>query len=276
MKTEHKIKSEKNNPWFYSTLVLVGLIVLAATGYIAYKLGQNGKSNTIEISANTPENLKTANSNKSGSDLKNSSPLANQTEIKNLTSLPVPEDRKVGGEMYVVTKGRDNIKLATVNICAVSEPYINSWIARKKSEGAKKFSEDQKKVDNLRQQKAQYVAQNPTEGDILDTYDARMKLLDFDSNIRLAEAQRDYWKSPEYYLAGLVQCEFTAQTDSDGRYTINLPGDRKFALAATTSRRVFDSTETYWWLLWANGSTVNFNNETRMSANPQGSVTRIE
>lgn len=267
MSIETETKTDKNNPWFYSTLILCLLFAFGATALIAYKLGQSDNPAAVSSAENTNSgNINSINTNK------NPANISASNESPTATAVPNTADRKISGEMFIVTKGRDNIKLALVEVCAVSDQYIYKWLANKKREAAKQIAISKKKIEEIIIDKTNYSIENVD----ADRYEVQRKLNDFDHEIRMAQIEQNYWTSPEYYLAGLVQCEYRTQTDSDGRYSLTLPGGKKYALSATTSRRVFNSTETYWWLLWANGPKVNFNNETLMSQNPPNSVTRIE
>lgn len=49
-----------------------------------------------------------------------------------------------------------------------------------------------------------------------------------------------------------VEKGLKAVTDSDGRFSLKLPSSGRYVLIAKASRRVFDKTENYSWLIWTN------------------------
>ncbi len=54
---------------------------------------------------------------------------------------------------------------------------------------------------------------------------------------------------PAVYFDHLPAATTTTTTDSSGKFNIKIPKSGKYALAVRGSRKVFDSTETYFWLL---------------------------
>jgi hypothetical protein len=59
-----------------------------------------------------------------------------------------------------------------------------------------------------------------------------------------------YYGSSEFYFEGLPPGVSVAKTDADGKFTMRLPADQRFALAAKASRQILGTIEQYYWLIW--------------------------
>jgi hypothetical protein len=116
-----------------------------------------------------------------------------------LTALACKQQTVLSGEVFVVTAGRENVKLALVEIKAIPEEEINAYLKARYTE-----------IKG-------YPVPSPN--------------------------------AVEKYFSGLPSGTATAMTNADGKFTITLPKGR-FVLAAQSFRRVFDSTENYYWLVW--------------------------
>jgi hypothetical protein len=115
------------NVWLYSTVGLIALIVIGGIAYTAYHLGQ--KSTTEMESSNTHSDTNPStnrvgdNSNKP---MSSNVPSVNGSTVSANIVSPSSGSGSitVNGEIFVVTNGRENIKLALVDVCALSEPAI--------------------------------------------------------------------------------------------------------------------------------------------------------
>src|SRR5205085_5982728 len=108
--------------------------VVGGIAFAAYKFGQNSNTtvNTEIAETNSPVNLAVNKSqpNSISNTSQPSNPINLPAVSQNVSS--APSSINISGEMYVITKGRQNIKLAAVEICAVSESAILNWIKLKK------------------------------------------------------------------------------------------------------------------------------------------------
>lgn len=55
--------------------------------------------------------------------------------------------------------------------------------------------------------------------------------------------------SGDFYFKDLPAPVLAVKTNSDGRFSMTMPSDGAFALAARGQRKVIDETETYFWLI---------------------------
>lgn len=284
MNNEHETKSNRSgkNYWFYSTIVLLIVALVAVTAFTAYYVGHNSAgsadSDTEKVSLKTNTSSQMVNSHG-----EQSSRAVQPTNSINISSAPVGNiPTTLNGEIFVVTKGRENIKLALVEVCALSEPTILNWIKQKQERGNREAQNVKAKIVNLKDEL------NSIETDLNATYttdsgsrESRYSLEDSKRQktheITLAEIAHYYWFSPEHYLNGISGCKASTKSDSDGRFRLELSSNRRYAIAAQTSRKILNSSETYWWLLWINPSTqsIALNNDNLMSENPGNRIMLI-
>lgn len=200
----------------------------------------------------------------------------------------IAQDGELTGEVFIVTAGAQSIKLGLVTVVAIPEGEINNFIEQKKESAAKLLKTQepvlQAAVNAVADsQKAITAAENANRmaasgaGNLylkcLETSDtgrecravaqqfqrekqqnvgARKKELGaLQAKLAKQLADRDYLETSDYYFTGLPAGIASAKTNADGLFTMKVPRDGRFALAARASRQVFGETEQYFWLVWA-------------------------
>lgn len=188
----------------------------------------------------------------------------------------------ISGQVFIVTQGRENIKLALVEISAIPEKDIIQYLDAKHRNGL-----EQQKVlmPELESAKKEYEAAQ-VERKIAheisleatgrytnrgNTY-AEQKKIDAEYSKVLEESNRtnhilvekekyyrkvkiifDMFDSAEYYLEALPTPIGISKTDVDGKFTLSLPPG-KYAITAKSSRKVFAGSESYCWFVWVDTS----------------------
>lgn len=136
------------------------------------------------------------------------------------------------GEVFIVTKGGQNYKLGLVTVSLLSLDDLK----RGKAEAAAEIE----KLEHLREF---VIAEREAGRGIADLIEE----IGADSYISFLE-KIDSIES-EKYFSHLPNPIYTTQTNSDGKFSLPLPIRGDFALSATSSRNVGNSTERYYWLL---------------------------
>jgi len=284
----HQSESQqKTDGWFYATIGLVTFFIIVGIAYVAYQFGQNNTSETklaetkaINSQIENPSQVNTNSRSLSSNNL----PSHISTVNAIMPSQSVPTSRTINGQVFIVTKGRENVKLALVRVCAIPENQILSWITAKKNNAPAQIRIAEQKINSISGeiQKVQTDLQNLPIGQYgynPDKYPLEKKKLNLETDLRIAELRRNYWKTPEYYFEDLTLCEVSAKTDADGKFNLTIPANKRYAIAATTSRRIFNSNETYWWLVWAQldakNQQLDLTNDNLMSENPTNAVIGI-
>ena len=160
---------------------------------------------------------------------------------------------KLTGQVFIVTRGRDNVKLALVDIVLIEERLILQHIKEKSESGSAK---KQALLPNFTKIKEDYgAAKNLHEiatkerRPFKETQELFKDVLANARKYDEAKAEINRYDSPEYYFDSIPPGLVTTKTDADGRFSMSLPKGR-FALAANTNRRVGSDTEQYYWLVW--------------------------
>lgn len=196
-----------------------------------------------------------------------------------------PSEKELNGEVFVVTQGGQNIKLGLVEVGVFAEsdiiPFIQQKLQKAKSETGelepvrdslkkayeqlvkeREYLKKQIKINELNEKE---INELPSIEVIYRSYrqlDYLKRLLE--GTARYQKRFKEYldvlklilsYSEGKFYLSNLPEPLQTTKTDSDGKFSFKLkPG--KYALAAKSSRKVIDSTEEYYWLIWLTVDSV--------------------
>jgi hypothetical protein len=164
-----------------------------------------------------------------------------------------PSVTNVSGEVFIVTKGGQNIKLGLVQVQIFSESpvmkQINTKLQKVREEIPRLLLTD-KKLE------LEYNASHDKWFNRLLKYGSNDSLLDTLNKVSLEKYQEyinihypllRYYR-PDFYISELPKPIYTTKTNSDGKFQLNLnPG--KYVLLALSSRMVGDKTEDYCWFI---------------------------
>ena len=213
------------------------------------------------------------------------SPSKSSEATKSPPSAPVAKV-PVSGQAFIVTKGRQNIKLALVEVIAIPEKDVLEHIKAKRAEGREKQALLLPQVERAKKEagsasSALARAEKDAEKARQDRHEATMATIrnrgnvigqmkadteafskEMDENLRLQKAanskggtlrelgrQYAHYDSPAYYADNLPNAVAHSKTDADGNFSLSVPPG-KYAIAAATSRAVFKDTEQYYWIVW--------------------------
>lgn len=181
-------------------------------------------------------------------------------------------EQKITGQVFVVTQGKDNIKLALVAVGAIPQKEFDQYLKAKQS---KKL--EQQKLLSPKYEQAKSRLLNSERG--LESMDVMKKTnhyvpikrqkadMDFvDGLITKFEAVRTECKAviaeyesfdkTEFLFDGLPRVSAIAKTDADGKFTLSLPKG-KYVLTANSSRKVAGSLEAYYWFIFVDSSSAD-------------------
>jgi hypothetical protein len=187
-----------------------------------------------------------------------------------------PEARlgRITGEVFIVTKGRANIRLGLVEVRALREADALVFLDKKKDE-ARMESErlNQQLAQANRELAGARHGREKTVSDDLRDFRAMVKApLDVKYNgkkgqeaIEAANAEErrrgnvvsslvvrlEQLKRAEFSCSQFPEGIASTKTDSAGRFELTVPRNEVLVLAATASRVVFEKTENYCWFLRA-------------------------
>jgi hypothetical protein len=218
-----------------------------------------------------------------------------------------PRRGQLKGEVFIVTKGGENIKLGLVEVTIISETEINAAIEKKKAAVDPKLVELRSEYDKAtaeynsihqtyQRAKGNYdkSSQRAMDAIISDNYEQAAKTRDYWSGEQMrllrpdqeAESKQsqakwrlDHFPTAEYFFESLPQAFGKTITNSNGEFTFELPVVGKFALAAHAERQMPE--EKYYWLVWVSldgqpSKTVLLSNHNVMTSDSAESVTKAK
>jgi len=182
---------------------------------------------------------------------------------------------KLDGEVFIVTKGGENVRLGLVNVQAISEDKMKEFIVKKSSESKTEIEKLQKEIKKAEIELADAEKEakssekerdrrftihlnslasrkaNNYHKDAVKIHESKFNILfDKRKNLDALKSKQNYYRSAAFYFNGLPGPITSAKTDADGRFALFISRERRVALAAHASRQVFNKKEEYYWLLW--------------------------
>ncbi len=200
------------------------------------------------------------------------------------SNVKVSADVTVSGQIFIVTKGRDNIKLALVNVAAISEKEMLEHIKRKHDYGIEQQNQltpkleaamrevDAAKADvksardissadiNKRlktvmahiEKKGKY---DPIYQALLDKVDSANKSAEEKASaLHKLKSEYAMFNSIEFYTQDMPTPVSVSKTDADGKFELTVPSG-KYVIVAITKRAVFRYDEQYYWLVRIDASS---------------------
>ena len=164
------------------------------------------------------------------------------------------------GEVFIVAKDAQNYKLGLVPVALYSLDTLKPYIDEKTKEANAELSRlkpliDAAKAEMDRKDAAEHSAFEARLNDYSDPNReaAHTRAVEQDTTAQTAYftllGDRDKVSSADFYFAELPQPIVATQTDSDGRFKIELPTKGQFVVAAIAQRSIGKSVEHYYWLL---------------------------
>jgi hypothetical protein len=198
------------------------------------------------------------------------------------------QGRDVSGQVFIVTKAHESVKLGLVTISVYPRDAVQSVIESVDAE----LKPDRDKITDL-------------ENRMEKTYDAVTAFHDqlwqqatgssyskqrFSAATRASQLKSDIYLlkisltgrlnfllgSYPYFqnLNGHHRPVATSKSDADGKFSISIPDQGEFAIAAHASRQTLKSTENYFWLVPATDH-VDLSNDNLTSATTGASLLRV-
>jgi len=171
-------------------------------------------------------------------------------------------EKDLTGEVFIVTKGGQSIKLGLVEVGVFTDtvivPFVQNKIKMAKVEVRRlePTRESLEKQCNQLKKERDYHYQRSLDNIFSDTYEQRylrsQERLDKKSEEyrQIANEYLSYFKG-SFYVSDLPRPIQSIKTNSDGKFSFRLRSGR-YALAGSANRKVGDSTEEYFWLIWVN------------------------
>ena len=197
------------------------------------------------------------------------------------------------GQAFIVTKAAENIRLGLVEVSVafVSENDITNYIAERNkwinddrpdfetriAEFDTAISETKTNIEKVNglEEIAHATGDDTTVRDGAQTFKKSLALLE--QMKKSKEKEKESWPASSHYFKDLPASLASTRTDADGKFSLPMPKQGKFAIAAHASRRTPSANEDYYWMVWVslNGkdsANIILGNQNFMSSGSQDSV----
>jgi hypothetical protein len=167
----------------------------------------------------------------------------------------------VNGQIFIATQGGDNIKLALIHVHLFSEDQIDEAMIAIEDKANVEMDKLKPTIDA---QKADFTK-------VVSEYDASRDSgnSNFSDMITKRNAIRDQYEatwrsyfhylSQAYYITGLPTPLTEAETDADGKFSIQIPKTGSWVLEAAGERSVGNKTEGYLWIIRVSKDAITHN-----------------
>lgn len=191
----------------------------------------------------------------------------------------------IEGQVFIVTKGGENVKLGLVTVALVPEASMRQHIAARQAAAMPEREALKPQIAAARKSYSEAFAgvraalrDNETASERADRLESELaagnhseeayKKVDEIRNepllrakkwqreltirsVALATLEAEYvnWNSGRYFLEMLPAPIARTQSDANGEFTLQVPHKGEYALAARAQRQVLDSVEEYVWLI---------------------------
>lgn len=184
---------------------------------------------------------------------------------------------EISGEVFVITRAHESVKLGLVTIWAFKPDEISAAIAKTRES----ITPEIEKLKNLQPPAQQLEDQAQNVNDLLLRYEAKLfsessdLYIEASLAVKKIEWRLDYLQSAAPFFERLPQPVASTKTDADGKFRLTLPDNSEVIIGAATSRKVADDTENYFWLLKVKPPTnVTFSNDNSCDTSGSDSVIR--
>jgi len=154
----------------------------------------------------------------------------------------------ISGQVFIATKGGENIKLSLVDVTAISEKKMLNFLASSQTKRRTLLDNSDSAAKEFTAAKKLAEQQDNSAFEEIAIIKAK-KLIK--ANEILAPVM-----SGAYYFTDLPVAVAIDKTDADGKFQLDLPMG-KYALAARSSRQISGEVEEYFWIVWVNVSAKN-------------------
>lgn len=205
--------------------------------------------------------------------------------------------KTIEGQVFIVTAGGPAIKLALVQVRAISKIEIENHIAKieqqiasQRAEANSAMSRAIKESDALARQmrkesdvriREMAESKSHTTTESFDSWRARVEARTQSQaqSMRELRARQEALNSAAPFFVDLPQSVATAKTDAEGRFQLTVPDEGEYVLVASAERTVFKDVERYFWMVRLNSEELRAtlsNDNLTTSGSPDSLLTTKE
>ncbi len=167
--------------------------------------------------------------------------------------------KTIEGQVFIVTAGGPAIKLALVQVKAISKieienhiTKIEQQIASERSEANSALSRAIKELQNGQDGRISPKMRELTLTEKQKNEDAIQRRVYGRIQLKELRARQKALNSAAPFFVDLPQPVATAKTDADGHFELTIPDKGEYVLVASAERTVFNDVERYFWIVRVN------------------------
>jgi hypothetical protein len=211
------------------------------------------------------------------------------------------DDGEIKGEVFIVTKAAENIRLGLVEVRLIPEGVIQKHVEERKAHTAAEMPDfagqikrietylvdnkvrmeemkslnEQKRKLNLKTGRATSLTELKEQREMVEIFERSLATQEA-AKKRLEELMRN-WPTSRHFLKNVPDSKVSTRTNSDGKFTLAMPKAGRFALVAQATRKTLEGTEEYCWMVWVSlegkdSKEIILGNHNLMSAGSKESV----
>lgn len=157
---------------------------------------------------------------------------------------------EIHGQIFVVTNGRENIKLALVQVGLMTETALDSFVDHRLAawQGMRDSTKLARDEGELRSARAA-VPNVIRHGDTDAIYAAQRRVGRLEAEIDLLRSFQAEYPSVAFVKDGLPVEASAATSDADGKFVLAVSSEDQYWAYATTGRTTLGGVESYTWLV---------------------------
>lgn len=170
-------------------------------------------------------------------------------------------DGELTGEVFVVAADGTRHALGSAVLHAIPEQMLTEHLERKTVQSEREHGKLQREIDAvaaiLKEEKAEeerlWHIQKSDENDMQKANAWSLvynKTKDLSTKLDNLHAQQRHLTSGDYFFQDMPSSISTVRTDADGKFTLLIPRDGRYGIAARGFREAGEQRETYCWFVW--------------------------
>lgn len=169
------------------------------------------------------------------------------------------------GQVFIVTKAAENIRLGLVEVMLIPENDITNYVADRnkrlnddRPDFEKEIADLDKSISELKANSEKSKALTEESRALGDDVSIQRSMNENgEKAIALIEQVRESrikakenWPASSHYFKNLPTSLASTRTDADGKFSLPIPKQGKFAITAHASRKTWSANEEYYWMVW--------------------------
>lgn len=170
---------------------------------------------------------------------------------KLVSSAPCQDEVKLEGDVFIVTKGAENVRLGAVEIRLYQTDTMRDHLAKRND----RVKAEMPNFDSaITTRNARIAVMNKEIAKLKALGGVRTKTAE--EFVRLMGISRDRdilakatWPTAQHYFRNFPETTLSTRTDADGKFSISFPKGQRYVLAAHAARVTDSVQERYYWLI---------------------------